>query len=432
MILILRVYFHIEPGVIAIAPIMVLAFGHLVHPFSTRTHCLTSSQHNHVVPNERFIGFSSQFPPFTLLKTKWRSSNLRMPQNNHSIVTMLQQKQVSSLSGQQRLEEPLSKNISDSTTSTFTNPDLQQFEAAVDQGKQFFGIWENLVSPSFTGIDNISKALELSSLSSNIQSRPILFVGNHSVFGLLDTSLLYIKLTQHLGERRLRSLADPIHFNLFSDITSGRWGNFVRDLGAVQASARNFYRLLSAGECILLFPGGAREVCRRRGEEYQLFWKDDTDFLRPAAKHNAVIVPFSAVGADDSVRILIDGQELQKLPGIGDRVQGYLEENQLSKENLMPVALLPPKPDRYYFEFYEPIDTKEVNPRDDERCKIIYEQTKATVEGGMKRLLTTREKDPQRYVETRLLEGLKKVRKENNLFMNFNPLRSLLSPVFDL
>lgn len=412
---------------------MVLTFSHLVQPFSARTHRLTSSPHHHVEPNDRGNGFSVLFSPFSFIKAKKRLSNLRgIERNTHSTFTMLQQRLTSNPSKRRRSEESSSEPISQKSTNTFANPDLEQFDAAVDQGKQFFSAWQDLVSPSFIGIENISKALEVSSLSSDVQNRPVLFVGNHSVFGILDTSLLFIKLTQHLGERRLRSLADPIHFNLFSDITSGRWGNFVRDLGAVRASPRNFYRLLSAGECILLFPGGAREVCRRRGEEYQLFWKDDTDFLRPAAKHDAVIVPFSAVGADDSVRILIDGQELQKLPGIGNKVQGYLEENQLSKENLMPVALLPPKPDRYYFEFHEPIDIKDVNPRDDERCKIIYEQTKATVQGGMRRLLEIREKDPQRYVETRLLEGLKTRRGENNPSMNFNPFSGLLSPVFDL
>ncbi len=48
------------------------------------------------------------------------------------------------------------------------------------------------------------------------------------------------------------------------------------------------------------------QVLKRRGEEYQLFWRDDRpDFVRLAAKYNALIVPFAAVGADDAYNLLL-------------------------------------------------------------------------------------------------------------------------------
>lgn len=50
----------------------------------------------------------------------------------------------------------------------------------------------------------------------------------------------------------------------------------------------------------LLFPGGAREVNKKVGQEYQLFWKESPDFVRLAARCGAIIVPFAAVGADDA------------------------------------------------------------------------------------------------------------------------------------
>lgn len=43
-----------------------------------------------------------------------------------------------------------------------------------------------------------------------------------------------------------------------------------------------------------------REVAKRRGEEYLLQWKESPDFVRLAARCNALIVPFAAVGADDA------------------------------------------------------------------------------------------------------------------------------------
>jgi hypothetical protein len=41
-------------------------------------------------------------------------------------------------------------------------------------------------------------------------------------------------------------------------------------------------------------------VNKRKGEAYKLIWKKDTDFVRMAAKLDAIIVPFAALGADDA------------------------------------------------------------------------------------------------------------------------------------
>ena len=53
--------------------------------------------------------------------------------------------------------------------------------------------------------------------------------------------------------------------------------------------------MLAAGETVLLFPGGAREVFKRRNEDYQLFWPSKPEFIRMAVRHGATIVPFAAV-----------------------------------------------------------------------------------------------------------------------------------------
>ncbi len=38
------------------------------------------------------------------------------------------------------------------------------------------------------------------------------------------------------------------------------------------------------------------EVNKRKNEEYTLIWKDQPDFVRMAAKLNALVIPFAAVG----------------------------------------------------------------------------------------------------------------------------------------
>ena len=39
------------------------------------------------------------------------------------------------------------------------------------------------------------------------------------------------------------------------------------------------FRLLRNNEKVLLFPGGAKEVVKKKGQEYQLLWKDTPDFV---------------------------------------------------------------------------------------------------------------------------------------------------------
>lgn len=123
--------------------------------------------------------------------------------------------------------------------------------------------------------------------------RPILFVGNHTLFGFYDTPIILDEL--YIRGFKLRGLAHPAHFESPVGL-----GEVFERYGAVKASRMAAYKLLAAGESVLLFPGGAREVSKRKGEEYQLLWKQETDFVRMAVKLGALIVPFAVLGADDA------------------------------------------------------------------------------------------------------------------------------------
>lgn len=72
---------------------------------------------------------------------------------------------------------------------------------------------------------------------------------------------------------------------------------------------------------VLLFPGGAREVNKRVGQEYQLFWKDSPDFVRLAARCGAIIVPFAAVGADDAYDVIMEAEDLLETPVLGNLIK---------------------------------------------------------------------------------------------------------------
>lgn len=279
-----------------------------------------------------------------------------------------------------------------------------RFEAATDLGKDIYGSWYRLTSPKVYGRENIINAY-LRCVEPPTKPRAVLFVGNHGRLGILDTSLLFMTLSSLLEGRKFRALADATHFNQYGSLTSGRWTQFIKDIGAVQATPRNFCKLLAAGDTIVLFPGGGREVCRRRGEKYGLHWQSNADFVRIAAKFNALIVPFSAVGADDAVDILLDGQELQRLPVLGKRLQTVLKENNLSPENMMPLTSFPPRADRFYFKFHDVIDTTDLDSKDRIRCAETFENTQQMVRDGIDELLEIREQDPKRSFYARTFKG---------------------------
>jgi pimeloyl-ACP methyl ester carboxylesterase len=89
--------------------------------------------------------------------------------------------------------------------------------------------------------------------------------------------------------------------------------------GAVPVSGKNLYKLLAAGECVLLFPGGVREAFKRKDEKYALFWPSRPEFVRMAARHGAVIVPFAAVGAEDGFDVVADADDVKAIPfGVGE------------------------------------------------------------------------------------------------------------------
>lgn len=193
------------------------------------------------------------------------------------------------------------------------------------------------------------------------------------------------------------------------------FADFMKEFGAVPVSARNMMKLLSNGESVLLFPGGVREAYRRKGEAYRLFWPDKSEFVRMAAKYNATIVPFAAVGVDDGLEILLDADELKRTPVIGQMVtqnaaalpqarKGVSAEGGLDDETFIAPIVAPKlPPSRLYFIFMKPITMKQDDVADRERCDEVYRQVKASVEGGLQYLLKQREEDPYKDFGNRLL-----------------------------
>ena len=67
------------------------------------------------------------------------------------------------------------------------------------------------------------------------------------------------------------------------------------------------------------------QVNKRKGEEYQLFWSEEPDFVRMAAKLNALIIPFASVGGDEAFDIAMDSDEIINNPVFGGLVKNAVK-----------------------------------------------------------------------------------------------------------
>lgn len=186
-------------------------------------------------------------------------------------------------------------------------------------------------------------------------SRPTLFVGNHSVYGVLDVLLFADGLYRERGIV-LRSLADRNHFKV------PLWRDFVTLSGGVVGTRANCAALMRRGEHILVFPGGAREAFKHKGEAYHLIWKERFGFVRLAIEHGYTITPYATAGAEEAFDVLLDSADYMKTP-----LGRYLDRSGVAARFLRGGDEFPPlvrglgltvlpRPERMFFSIGRPID----------------------------------------------------------------------------
>ena len=195
--------------------------------------------------------------------------------------------------------------------------------------------------------------------------RPTLFVGNHSVFGVLDVMLFADGLYRERGVV-LRSLADRNHFKV------PVWREFVVQTGAVLGNRANCAALMRRGEHILVFPGGAREVFKHKGEAYRLIWKERYGFVKLAVEHGYTITPYATVGAEDAFDVLLDSGDYLKTPlGRVLKATGITDAYLRGGEEFPPLVrgiglTMIPRPEKLYFSIGRPIGTARYRGREEE------------------------------------------------------------------
>ncbi|XP_044377244.1 acyltransferase-like protein At1g54570, chloroplastic isoform X8 [Triticum aestivum] len=150
------------------------------------------------------------------------------------------------------------------------------------------------------------------------------------------------------------------------------------------------------------------------GEEYKLFWPEQPEFVRMASRFGAKIIPFGVVGEDDICDVLLDYNDLLKLP-FYDIMDKKLNKDsvklradctgEIQNQPIHPMVVLPKVPGRFYFIFGKPIETRgrEMELTEKENAQHMYLHVKSEVENCIKYLKEKREEDPYRSILPRLL-----------------------------
>lgn len=234
-------------------------------------------------------------------------------------------------------------------------------------------LWRAVLQPRFVGVDHLPAG-------------PAVFVGNHTIYGFLDAAVL-VEWMFHERGVLLRSMGDHVHFQI------PVWRELFLAAGVVDGTRDAADQLLLQGHSLLIFPGGAREVARRKGERYPLHWKQRTGFVRLAVKHGLPLVPVAMVGMDDAFDVALDATDVQASP-----LWPLLAALGFRPDALMPIPAGLPRPNRAYFKFMKPVRTSRWRGReaDDALVMDLREQVKGRLMEGIAALDQLQAHDPER------------------------------------
>ncbi|KQK04302.1 acyltransferase-like protein At1g54570, chloroplastic isoform X4 [Brachypodium distachyon] len=288
-------------------------------------------------------------------------------------------------------------------------PTLSEFKRTYGED---FKLFHQLLSPVM--LSTMKDGEIVRGLSGVPDKGPVLFVGYHQLLAME----MFALFEGFLGEKKtvIRTAAHQVFFVGNFEILRQELSLFdaFSMYGAVPVSPINTYKSFERNEFVLLYPGGVREALHRKGEGYQLFWPDQPEFVRMAARFGVTIVPFGCVGEDDFLQIVLDYHDLKNIPYIKDQIKSFNEDltgirdtvkGEEGNQTLHMPVVLPKVPGRMYFLFGKPIEMKGMDNvlTDRKEANQVYLQIKSEVENVMSYLKRKREQDPYRSITRRTL-----------------------------
>lgn len=263
----------------------------------------------------------------------------------------------------------------------FAPPSAAEFAAA----KALLSPWRALTDPRVDGYGHLPA------------DGRYLLVGNHTTLGVFDVPFVVLGIHEETGVL-VRSLGERQHFRV------PLWRDLLVRFGTVDGSRENTRKLMRAGEPVLVFPGGGREVARRRGDYYPLVWRERIGFARLALEFGYPVVPFAMVGVDDMWDVLADADDPVYAPA-----RALAARVDIDPELLFPVVrgLGPtplPRPQRIYARLLEPIQASAFGSGwdDADGAAALRDAVREAVAGGIEELLAERASDPARKLIPRI------------------------------
>ena len=255
-------------------------------------------------------------------------------------------------------------------------------EQAIDRLVSLLEPYRRITAPTFYGIENLPDDGSL-------------LVGNHTIYGFLDLPFMLAEVWKS-RQIVVRGLGEDAHYKV------PVWRDLLGACGMVPGTRDNVHALMRDHQTILVFPGGSREVFKRRGQQYQLLWRERMGFARLAIEHGYRIVPCAAVGAEDMLDVIadVDTPIYGRLARLSKKVTGFPVPPVVRGVGLTPL----PRPERLYFWFGDPIDTTGLaGHNDDAAARALRDEVKASVVAGIQFLRDERDNDPDRDLAKRLL-----------------------------
>jgi len=229
-------------------------------------------------------------------------------------------------------------------------------------------VLQKYFNPESLGVENIPV------------NKPTLFVGNHTRYGFLDMPLIVREIYIKSGVYP-RTLSDRAHFKL------PIWRDWITSMGGVQGSKEMCRGLMKAGKSIVVYPGGAKEVVKGKGENYQLQWENRLGFVKMASEAGYSITPFASVGADEAYDVLLDSKDIMD-SRVGRLFKRLAPDSLAIREDLLiPISrgiglTGMPRPEKFYFAFGKPIETagNESKSEDAKYLKSVQKKTAQSIE----------------------------------------------------